>query len=341
MVALDPRWTVSLTTPTVASPGYDQQMAYVPLEGGNILAIGLNEGQVQWTLNLATSSTPATGDGMVFVAGEAIVTAVDQQSGRTLWRTPLEAPIVGPLHWEGGWVLVSTATDMMALAGDDGRVLWRTTVGAATATAPSTSGERLYVGLADGRIVALEHATGRLLWATNLDEEISGLLALEDQLLVGSRANLLHSISLDRGRVRWSQKAGADVIGTPAADADNIYFVAFDNVLRALNRRNGNLRWSRDLPSRPAGGPLRADGVILVALSTNDIGAYLATTGAPSFTIQAVGELRETPFLRDNARLTAPRLIAISREGAIQGFASRIEPPPVPLGDLPGARAGG
>jgi hypothetical protein len=80
---------------------------------------------------------------------------------------------------------------------------------------------------------------------------------------------------------------------------------------------------------------------VLVPFSTNDIGAYVANTGAPAFTIQAVGELGAPPFLRENARATAPRLIAISREGALQGFAPRIEPAPVPLDVLPGVRVGG
>ena len=316
-------------------------MAYVPLNAGDLMAIDLNEGRVVWTLNLLTRFTPATGDGMVFVAGEGVVTAVDQSSGRTLWRTPMPAPLSGPLYWDGGWVLASTDKgELLSLSAADGRVLWQTAVGAPVAVAPSTAEDRLFVALNNGRVLALHHESGEQLWSLELNQQVTGLLALEEQLLVGTRANQLHSVSPARGRIEWSQRAGADVIGAPAADQDNIYFVAFDNVLRALNRRNGNLRWSRNLPSRPTGGALRVDDVVLVPFSTNDIGAYLATTGAPSFTIQAVGELRGAPFLRDNARPTAPRLIAISREGAIQGFASRIEPPPVPLADLPGVKVG-
>jgi outer membrane protein assembly factor BamB len=341
IVALDPRWTVSLTTPPAAAPGFDQQMAYLPLNGGEIVAIDLNEGRVGWTLDLATTFTPATGDGMVFIGGDALVTAVDQSSGRTLWRTPVDAPLGAPPYWDGGWVLVSTGNgDLLALHAADGRVLWRTSLGAPLVVAPSTSNDRLYAALKDRRVVALDHETGHSVWSLDLEQDVTGLLALEDQLLVGTRANRLHSVALDTGRVRWAQKAGADVIGAPAADDDHIYFVAFDNVLRALNRGNGNLRWKRNLPSRPSGGPLRVDDVVLVPFSTNDIGAYLASNGQPSFTIQAVGELGGPPFLRDNARPTAPRLIAISREGALQGFAPRFEAPPVPLAELPGVRVG-
>jgi outer membrane protein assembly factor BamB len=342
IIALDPRWTVSLVAAPSAPPGFDQQFAYVPLEAGELLAINLDEGRVQWTAAFATSFTPATGDGFVFVAGDASVTALDQPSGRTLWQTPLPAPVSGPLHWESGWVFASTAAgDLIALHAQDGRILWSAALGSPVTCPPSASDDRLYAALRDGRLVALALDSGAAVWSLALEQDVTGVLALEDQVLAGTRANHMHSVSRDRGRIRWSQRAGADVIGPPAADDAHIYFVAFDNVLRALDRGNGNLRWRRNLPSRPSGGPLRIDDVVLVPFSTNDIGAYLAQTGAPSFTIQAVGELGAAPFLRDNTRPTAPRLIAISREGALQGFAPRTEPPPVPLGDLPGARVGG
>jgi outer membrane protein assembly factor BamB len=341
IVALDPRWTVSFTTPQSAPAGFDQQMAYVPLKGGELLAIDLNEGRVVWTVDLTTSFTPATGDGLVFVAGDALVIALDQRSGQTVWRAPLGASISGPLHWDGGWVLASTEPgDLVALNLEDGQVLWRSPLGSPLAVRPTASDDRLYVALRDGRLAALDGESGTPVWTAPLQQDVTGMIALEDQLLVGTRGNALHSVSLDRGRIAWSQRVGADVIGAPAADEDRIYFVAFDNVLRALHRRTGNLVWRRNLPSRPSGGPLRVDDVVLVPFSTNNINAYRATTGEPSFTIQAIGEIGSAPFLRDSARATAPRLIAMSREGALQGFAPRFEQAPVPLAELPGARVG-
>jgi outer membrane protein assembly factor BamB len=305
------------------------------------LAIDLDDGQVRWKVALATPFTPATGDGLVFAAGDTLVIALDQRTGSTMWRAPLASPLSGPLYWDSGWVLASTESgELIALHAEDGRVLWRNAIGSPLIVKPSPSGERLYVALRDGRLAALDLETGATVWTYALNQDVTGMIALEEQLLVGTRANLLHSVSLDRGRIRWSQKAGADVLGAPAADDQFIYYVAFDNVLRALNRRNGNTRWTRNLPSRPSGGPLRVGNVVLVPFSTNDIGAYLATSGAPAFTITAVGELGGTPFLRDNTRVTAPRLVAMSREGALQAFAARFEPPPAPLAELPGVKVG-
>jgi outer membrane protein assembly factor BamB len=317
-------------------------MGYVPVKGGDLIAIDLNQGDVKWKVPLATAFTPATGDGLVFAASEELVQALDQRTGQTQWRTPLDGPVVAPLHWDAGWLLASTkGGDLIALHGQDGRIVWRAPLQSQMVVSPTTSEDRVYGALQDGRIVALDLDSGALVWSADLKEPVTGILALDDQLLVGTRSDRLYSLSLTRGRVRWRQRAGADIAGIPLADEKRIYFTALDNVIRALDRNNGNLHWLRGLPSRPAGGPLRADNVVLVPLVTTDIGAFDAATGAPAFTIRAVGELGGVPFLRENPRPTAPRLVAMSREGGLQGFAARFEPPLAPLGELPGVAVKG
>jgi outer membrane protein assembly factor BamB len=340
IVALDPRWTVAFESALAAPAGFDQDMAYVPLKSGELVALALDNGAETWRMPLAIAASPATGDGLVFAAVDSSISALDQRTGKTVWRVDTGAPLHGTVHWESGWVLASTvAGDLLSIRAENGSVLWRSALGSPVAASPTLSGDYLYVALADGRIVAVEAESGATVWTHPLNEPVTGMLALREQLLIGTRANLLHSLALDRGRERWRQKAGGDVIGAPIVDEDRIYFAAFDNVLRALSRRTGNLVWTRKLPSRPSGGAQRVDDVVLVPFTTELIGAYQARTGAEAFTIRPVGTLAGAPFLRDHSRPTAPRLVAMSREGALQGFAPRFEAPPVPLSTLPGTPA--
>jgi outer membrane protein assembly factor BamB len=342
IVALDPRWSVSFETAPAAAAGYDQEHAYVPLKGGELMAINLNHGEVTWKAELATSFTPATGDGLVFTVSDRLIAALDQRSGRTVWRTPLSGAVLAPLYWDTGWLIASIeGGELVAMRAEDGQILWQQSLGSPLAAAPSPAGDRLYIALKDGRLAALQLDTGTLAWTHALNEEVTGILALDDQLVVGTRSNKLHSLSLTRGRVRWSQRAGADIAGAPAADDELIYFAALDNVLRALDRDNGNLKWTRRLSARPGGGPLRAGDVVLLPFVSADIAAFSAASGAEAFVIRAIGELGGAPFLRERARHTAPLLIAMSREGALQGFAPRIEPALTPLAELPGIKVGG
>ena len=67
--------------------------AYVPLKGGELVAIGLDTGVVRWKVEVTTPFTPATGDGFVFAAGDAacwpFTTKPAQRRGARLWAAHL------------------------------------------------------------------------------------------------------------------------------------------------------------------------------------------------------------------------------------------------------------
>jgi outer membrane protein assembly factor BamB len=342
IVALDPRWTIGFATPPAATAGFDQTTGYVPLQGGQLVAVDLERGQVRWQVDLATTLTPVTGDGLVFTASKQQITAFDQRSGSTVWQTPIEADLAMAPVWDSGWLLAATTDgQVIALRAGSGAIAWRAAVGPMTGAQPAAGAERVFVALSTGDVVALELSTGQLMWKRALGEHVITLTALAEQLIVGTRENHLFSLSLERGRIRWPWRVGADVIGAVVADDDHIYYAALNNVLRALDRRNGNLRWTRSLTSRPAGGPLRTADVVIVPLVTTDMAAFAAATGAPAFTIRAAGELDGVPYLRESPRPTAPHLIAMSRSATLQGFAPRFDPVPAVIDALPGTKVQG
>jgi outer membrane protein assembly factor BamB len=193
--------------------------------------------------------------------------------------------------------------------------------------------------LADGRLVAVSLATGETIWSQRVIGRITALVGLGDQLVFGTSGRYVVSVDLERGRERWKWPIGGDVAGLPVADDKRIYFASRDNVLRAVDRKNGNLRWKAILPSRPASGPLRLQDAVLVPLVSSEIFGYEPETGKALTPVKAAGELGSQPFIRAAARMTSPRLIAVSRDGQLQAFGLRFEPPFVQLGALPGAPA--
>ncbi len=335
--ALDPRWTVVFESAPAAPAGFDLNAAYVPLKSGELVAVGLERGEIRWKLELATAFTPATGDGLVFAAGDGVVLAFEDRTGKTAWRTPLEGTLASPVFFDAGFLLVSKSDgELVGIRAEDGTILWRHNLNAPPVIAPAASGDRLFVGLKGGQVVAIDRDAGQPLWSVALPEDATGLLALEDQLVVGTRANRMLSLDPQRGRTRWDWRVGADVTGAAVADDKRIYFAARDNMLRALDRGNGNLRWKQALPSRTAGGPLRTGDVVIVPTVAADVPVYWADTGKPAFVIKAAGELASVPYVREGQRPTTTRLVWITREGTLQGFAVRYEAPPAALDQLPG-----
>ena len=331
-LALDARWAVTFTSAPAATPGYDATSAYIPLKEGQLVAVSLDRGTIRWTLDVATAFTPATGEGLVFTVSDQVIQARDAQTGAVRWSTPLPGGAAVPLFYDTGWLLASTtAGDLAALRASDGTVVWRRQLGAPLSGPPGPALDRLYLSLEDNRLVCVLLTSGEMVWSRVLPARVTALLALDDQLVVGTAAKRVLSINLRNGRERWGWNVGGDISGVPVADDKRIYFASRDNILRAVDRKSGNLRWKANLGSRPAGGPLRLPDTLLMPMVSSEIAGYDPGTGKSAVTVRAAGEIGAQPFIRATTRLTTPQLITVSREGQLQGFGRRFEPVPQPL----------
>jgi outer membrane protein assembly factor BamB len=335
LAALDVRWVVPLESAPAATPAYDDTTAYVPLRAGVLVAVDLDHGRIRWRRDITTSVAPSVGDGLVFVGGEGQVEALAADRGLTRWRSSLPGRIV-TVTWDNSWLLCSNeAGDLAALRASDGELVWRVGLGAALVLPPAAGLDRVYVGLDGGELVALDLVSGARTWSRALPGRITGVKATDGQLIVGTTGNAVFSLDLASGRQNWRWRVGGDVAGPAASDQRRIYFAARDNVLRAVDLRTGNLRWTTELPARPVGGPQVLAGRVVVPLSTT-VGIFDPQTGKPEAQVTVSGEMRSAPHLRVDGRPTSPRLVAITLDGRMQGFGWRYEEPPAPLQALPG-----
>lgn len=336
-ISLDARWVTSFETPAAATPGFDGRAAYVPLNGGQLVAVDLDRGTITWKLELATTFTPATGEGLVFTVSGETIEARDAATGATRWQMPLPGGPAAPLYYDTGWLIASTTGgDLAAFRASDGRLVWRRQLGAPLVAPPGPALDSLYLPLADNRLVAVKLDTGATAWERVLPAPITALLALDEQIVFGTTAKDVVSVDARRGRDRWSRRMGGDMAGVPTADAKRIYYATRDNMLWAVDRRTGNLRWNAALASRPAGGPLPFNDGLLMPLVSNQIIGFKADSGKQAVTAAAAGEVGLQPYVRPDVRQTQPQVITVSRDGQLQGFGRRFEPLPQPLADLPG-----
>jgi outer membrane protein assembly factor BamB len=334
-LALDARWATAFETPPAARPGFDRSAAYVPLKGGQLVAVDLDRGTIRWRLDVATGYTPATGEGLVFTASDEAIEARDAATGDTRWRVPLPGGVAAPLYWDTGWLIASTTSgDLAAFRAKDGTMMWRRQLGAPLIGPPGPALDRLYLPLADNRLVCVMLESGETVWERTFNAAITSLLALDDQLIVGTDAKFVWSLDLQRGGDRWTRRLGGDMAGMPAADDKRIFFASRDNMLRAVDRKSGNLRWHAALSSRPAGGPLRLNDTLFMPLVSSQILGFDPATGTQTATATAAGEIGLQPYVRRDVRQTLPLLITVSREGQLQGFGRRFEPVPQLLPEL-------
>ena len=124
---------------------------------------------------------------------------------------------------------------------------------------------------------------------------------------------------------------GGGIVGEPVLDGRHVYFVALDNVLRALDRWNGSQRWKQGLSLRPTGPPLLAASILYVAGVAAELQAFRADTGAPAGRFEAPAELAAPPQLIPPTSDLLSAMVLMTRVGDLQVLRRRLEPAVVPL----------
>ena len=120
---------------------------------------------------------------------------------------------------------------------------------------------------------------------------------------------------------------GADVIGGDG-DRDAVFFTSLDNILRAVNRGNGNQRWIGRVATRPAlpprlvSSPQTAvyDPVVLVTGVTPDLQTFNAKTGEPLGMYTAPSELQGGLLVDPQLRPYQVAAVAVTRNGQVVGL---------------------
>jgi outer membrane protein assembly factor BamB len=247
--------------------------------------------------------------------------------GQLRWQTTVEGKI-DSLYWDTGWLIATTDKNaVLAIRAADGEVLWHRDLGAGLQAAPAPAADRLYLPVKNGALMALDLKTGEPVWTVQLDQPVSGILALADRLYVGSLDKKFYCLSARKGRVEWSWRTGAAVVGVPAIDTKRVYFVSLDNVLRALDRNNGSMQWARSMPTRPSAGPLLKGWTLVVPSITAELHAFSALTGTPTGDLVLLSPQKQEMQFIGPPHLTSKNfLITTTRGGVMQAFVSAPSP---------------
>jgi outer membrane protein assembly factor BamB len=335
---LTPSWTIDLPSPPFPGAVVDATRAYVPLRSSELVAILITGGATAWKTPVDEIAGPlAIGDGLVFLAHARQVEAVEAGTGASRWRVPIDGPISAPLLWHDHQLLAVTehgsATMVRAATGE---ILWTRSLGPSHIEPAATDG-LVYLALDDGRVAALASESGRTAWETKLPAPVTTLASLGDRVFAGASDKFLYCLSGNRGKTKWRWRTGAPVVGRMAVDKHHVYFVALDNVLRALNRGNGNQIWKAAIPHRPTAGVFLASRLLWVPGVAAEVAAFQTIDGTQVGVSPLAGEPVAMPQLSLSAPDRFDGAFVVTGEGQAQWLVPG--PPPLPSKPVPGLPA--
>ncbi len=218
------------------------------------------------------TAQPVVLGGRVFTMDtDAVVCAFDLKSGERLWRRETRdkdthsTNLAGGIAAEGGLVYVVTGrSDALALNVADGKVAWRAPLPAPARSLPTLGGGRLYVGLIDGRLLALDMHGGKQLWSYQSSD--AGMIVLgqpapaysDDIVVAGFGSGDLAAVHADTGTLLWTDNLGAaggrvtatdlsSIRGAPVIDGATVYAVGLGGLIVAIDLRSGRRIWERPI----------------------------------------------------------------------------------------------
>jgi hypothetical protein len=189
-------------------------------------------------------------------------------------------------------------------------------------------------------MVAADITTGNSIWETTLGGVGGALVAAADRVYAGASDRLFYCLKAQNGEIDWAKRIGAAIVGSPTVDVAHVYFLALDNVVRALDRSNGNQRWQHAYPRRASTGPSIGGTYAFVASSSSPDIWMWTRDGRPagSLTLPAAPVVPPAIVERSTATLDVLAVTGnLAGQWQLTLLASAGEPPLVPFTELPGA----
>lgn len=199
-------------TPAIVFGSYDMFLYCLDAATGKLL----------WKLETDNyiNGTPAvTADHIAFGACDGQFRQVDAKTGQIIRATDAESYIPGTAALaDGSAFFGQTQGEIRRLDLAKGSIVWTNTETRDGVFSPPAVGRALVLcGARDGKLHALDHATGKAAWAFRAGREIDGgAVICGDRVAVGSAAGRLHLLDLATGHERWSYDLGSPVSTSPA-----------------------------------------------------------------------------------------------------------------------------
>jgi outer membrane protein assembly factor BamB len=168
--------------------------------------------------------------------------------------------------------------------------VWSTKVGSKSefllvGLRPVGDGNRIYAASQNGNVIALNPASGKAHWKTDLDIELSGGPAVgEGVVAVVSADGFAIVLDAASGTELWREFVGGETLARPLIKGDAIIVQTIDSRLVCLGRFDGRLRWQIEqsvplLTMRGAASPMAVGALVVAGFDNGRMVAVNIETG--------------------------------------------------------------
>ena len=112
---------------------------------------------------------------------------------------------------------------------------------------PATNGDSVFAADHEGKISAVDVATGKRRWTTELDVPLSGGVGYAaDQVLVGTVEGEVYVLNATDGSVLWTARVSSEILASPQSNGTVVAVQTIDNKLFAFDANSGEALWQHE-----------------------------------------------------------------------------------------------
>ena len=264
-----------------------------------------------WSVSIGQGSStsgrlgaaPVVGGGRIYTMDtQAVVRALDPQTGNTVWQRQLTSPQASSRTLFGGGVsfdngrlyAVNGAGDAAAMDAATGNVLWQVRPGGPLRGNPTISGNTVYVVTQDNQLFALNTADGTQRWSVSGSAETSGVFGAaspafgQSTVVAGYSSGELTAYRYENGTEVWSDaltrttvstqvQSLSDIDADPVIDQGRVFAIGQGGRMVALELNTGQRLWELNIAG--TGTPWVAGDFVFVITDTAQLLAISRNTG--------------------------------------------------------------
>ena len=254
---------------------------------------------------------PVVYNGRVYAAdSKGLVKAFDIATGKEVWHSNVGSELFGGVAAGSGLIAVgSTEAEVIVLDAKTGLEKWRNLVSSEIVAAPVISEGKVLSRTIDGKLFAMDEISGERVWL--YDRSVPALTLRGTSSISVGRGAVVTGFAngkvalflLETGQAVWEKRVATaagrseldrvvDADATPVIVGDNVYAVSFKGNIAALNLKNGEVLWQRELSSYQN---MSVDGqLISVTDARSNVKALDRRTGATLWTQSSLVDRRLT-----------------------------------------------
>jgi outer membrane protein assembly factor BamB len=138
-------------------------------------------------------------------------------------------------------------------------------------------GERVYVPLQSGQLVALDRETGTTSWSVELPSSWAPLIS--DGVLYAANTRELIALRAASGDPIWRVTLDTDLMVAPALQGNTMVVLLKPDQLRALRLSDGSEAWRRAIAAPSASAAMAVDTSGVIVTSGNRVSRFASTDG--------------------------------------------------------------